>query len=471
MADLNLEDMVLEDVDAGTFKVQRTALTSEEVFEIEREKVFSHTWLYVGHDSEIAEPGDYIRRDVADRPLILTRGKDGDVRVFYNSCTHRGARVCRQDAGNATSFQCFYHAWTFGLDGQLRGLPDQEGYGPDFDKSAMGLQSPPRLECYRDFWFVSYDPDIESLYDYLAGAREYIDIVADQGVDQGGMRVVKGSQPYSCGANWKLMVENSVDGYHGLPVHQTYFEFVAERGDISDLVKNLNSGEARGYSLGNGHAVVDYPAAFPRAVALWHPMFGEDAKDDVQAAYDELVEIHGPDRAERIARTCRNLFIYPNLLLLDVAGLTIRTVWPTGPDSMNVTGWALAPVAEDGARLKRRMEGFNLFLGPGGLATPDDIEALEACQEGYAATADSYSDISRGMKRDAKTTDEAQMRAFWREWHAQMTTGGHATQRELRDVEANAWTTSAFALDGATSTQPDGSSNGSPATVSAVQTT
>lgn len=431
-----LQDMVLEDVEAGTFRVLRQALTSEEVFRLERDRVFDHCWLYLGHESEISKPGDYVRRDVGGRPLIFIRGADGEVRALYNSCTHRGARVCRQDSGNAKSFQCFYHAWTFDTAGSLRGLPDEDGYGEDFDRSSFALRRPPRLEEYRGFWFISVDPDIESLYDYLAGAREYIDLVADQGVEQGGMRVVTGSQPYSCGANWKLMVENSMDGYHGVPVHQTYFEFVAERGDVSHLVKNLSTEQARGYSLGNGHAVVDYPAAFPRAVALWHPMFGEDAKDDVDSALQELVDIHGRERAERMALTCRNLFIFPNLLLLDVAGLTIRTIWPKAPDEMHVTGWALAPAAETGARLKRRIEGFNLFLGPGGLATPDDIEALEACQEGFAATADTYSDISRGMKREAKTTDEAQIRAFWREWQAHMLGEAHAKQRELRDPSA-----------------------------------
>lgn len=442
---LNIDEMVLENTDEGTFKVLRKALTSREIFELEKARIFERTWLYLGHASEVAEPGDYIRRDIADRPLILLRGADGEVRTFYNSCTHRGARVCRKDAGNAKTFQCFYHAWTFDTTGALRGLPDEEGYGPDFKREDFSLLSPPRLEEYRGFYFVSFDPEIESLYDFLAGAREYIDVVADQGEGKGGMKVITGSQPYACDANWKLMVENSIDGYHGVPVHQTYFEFVANRGEIGHLVKNLNSEEARGYSLGNGHAVVDYPAAFPRAVALWHPMFGDEAKDDVDDAYQELVDIHGEERADRMARTCRNLFIYPNLLLLDVAGLTIRQVWPTGPGHMNVTGWGLAPADEHGPRLKRRIEGFNLFLGPGGLATPDDIEALEACQEGYGATSDTYSDISRGMRRDAKTTDEAQMRAFWREWHAHMLLDGHAEQRELRDAPDEPRTHSAFA--------------------------
>lgn len=441
VTEASLEDFVVEDAELGRFQVLRQAMTSQEIYELERERIFTRTWLYVGHASEIKNPGDYVRRDVGGRPVILQHGEDGETRCFYNSCTHRGARVCRQDFGNAKTFQCFYHAWTFGYDGELRGLPDREGYGEHFDLKNFALRRPPRLAEYRGFWFLSYDPDIVSLYDYLAGAREYIDLIADQGEGHGGMAVIPGSQPYACNANWKLLVENSIDGYHGVPVHQTYFEFIGNRGDVSGLVKNLQSESARGYALGNGHAVVDYPAPFPRVVAQWHPMFGEAAKADTEAALDELIAIHGEERAVRMAMTCRNLFIYPNLFLLDVAGLNVRTMWPTRPDHMQITGWGMAPADETGDRLKRRIEGFNLFLGPGGLATPDDIEALEACQEGFQATADAYSDISRGMLRDAKTTDEAQMRSFWREWHAHLRNEPHGdSSREMRvadDVPRN----------------------------------
>lgn len=443
---VDFDDFVVEDVEKGRFRVLREAMVSEEVYRLELERIFGRTWLYVGHASEIRQPGDYVRRDVGGKPVILQRGQDGKVRCFFNSCPHRGARVCRKDAGNAKTFQCFYHAWTFDSTGSLCGLPDKDGYGENFTLAEFSLSQPNRLEEYRDFWFLSYNAAIESLYDYLAGAREYIDLIVDQGEGHGGMALIPGSQPYACNANWKLLVENSIDGYHGVPVHQTYFEFVGNRGDVSHLVKGLTSESARGYALGNGHAVVDYPAPFPRVVAQWHPMFGEDAKADTEAAMRELVHVHGEERARRMALTCRNLFVYPNLLLLDVAGLNVRTFWPTCPDRMTITGWGLAPADETGDRLKRRIEGFNLFLGPGGLATPDDIEALEACQEGFQATANVYSDISRGMLRPAKTTDEAQMRSFWREWHAHLRNEPHGdSSREARIADDTRRNRSAFA--------------------------
>src|SRR5918997_1588773 len=369
---MDLHEAIVDDREQGVFRVKRNTMTRDDVWQLERERIFDTCWLYIGHDSEIDNPGDFVRRKVAGRPLVFVRGQDGTVRALINSCTHRGARVCRQDAGNAKAFQCFYHAWTFNTEGALVGIPDKDGYAPGVDPAQLGLRHVPRLDCYRDFWFVCFDPDAEPLGDYLAS----------QGDDEGA--------------------------------------------------KQLKTAQARAYDLGNGHAVVDYPAPFPRVIARWHPIFGEDAKPEIQAIRDELVERHGEERAYRMAETCRNLFIFPNLLLLDVAGLTIRTVNPVRPDYMELTAHALAAREEGPERLRRRLENFNLFLGPGGLATPDDVEALEACQEGFQATAEDYSDISRGMHRDAGTVDELQMRAFWREWQSNMLGAGHAVHDEGR---------------------------------------
>lgn len=427
-----LQDAVIDDRERGLFRVKREMMISDQVWRAERKRIFDACWLYIGHESEIAAPGDFVRRKIAQRPLVLVRGRDGVVRALFNACTHRGARVCRHDAGNARAFECFYHAWTFSSEGELVGVPDMEGYADGVDLAELALRRVPRLECYRDLWFVSFNPGIEPLTEYLAGAKEYIDLVADQGRD--GMRVLPRTHQYACNANWKLMIENGVDGYHGAPLHHTYFSYLASQGE--NTAKALRSGDARAYDLGNGHAVVDYPAPFPRAIARWHPIFGEDGKEDIQAVRDELEERCGSERAYRMAETCRNLLIYPNLLLLDVSGLMLRTVWPVRPDYMELTAYALATKGEAPERIRRRLENFNLFLGPGGLATPDDIEELEACQEGFAATADDFSDISRGMHRDAATVDELQMRAFWREWHANMRGAGHGAHEEGRRTPA-----------------------------------
>ncbi|NIO08663.1 MAG: Rieske 2Fe-2S domain-containing protein, partial [Deltaproteobacteria bacterium] len=124
------------------------------------------------------------------------------VRVFYNTCTHWGANVCRVDEGNADVFQCFYHAWTFNNKGELVSTPDDPGYAAGFDKKELGLGSPPRLENYRGLYFVSFNPDVADLENYLSGAKEYLNLILDQS-DQ-GWHVVPGTQKYAVRANWKM---------------------------------------------------------------------------------------------------------------------------------------------------------------------------------------------------------------------------------------------------------------------------
>jgi phosphoglycolate phosphatase-like HAD superfamily hydrolase len=147
----------------------------------EQERIFERCWLYIGHESEFRQPGDYRRRTVAGRPLFLVRGRDQQVRAFHNTCTHRGAMVCRQDQGRAEQFQCFYHAWTFDNRGELIGTPDPDGYPPGFDRAERALRAPPRVACYRGLYFISFDPAAPDLVDYLAGARELIDALKRSG--------------------------------------------------------------------------------------------------------------------------------------------------------------------------------------------------------------------------------------------------------------------------------------------------
>ena len=405
------DELVIDDPGQGLFKVHRSSMTSPEVLEIERKTIFDHCWLYLGHDSEVANNGDFIARTVARRPLLFTRDETGQVRAFINSCPHRGAQVCREGSGTAKRFTCFYHGWTFGNDGTLVALPEEESYADSFDRSKMGLAEAPRLEEYRGFLFVCFDPITVDLQSYLAGATEYLDIVADHGPN--GMEVVGGTQEYSIQANWKLLAENSIDGYHAMSTHATYLVYLKELG--TDLSSGLHG---TALDLGNGHAVIEYSAPWARPVARWEPIWGEDAKTDLAEIRQELEERVGPKRAERIATRDRNLLIFPNLVVNDIMSITVRTFDPCDVGDMNVSAWAMAPIGELEHLRARRLDSFLTFLGPGGFATPDDVEALETCQLGFQAVAElPWSDISRGFGRDKPSmTDELQMQVFWRRW-------------------------------------------------------
>ncbi|HKV53196.1 MAG TPA: aromatic ring-hydroxylating dioxygenase subunit alpha, partial [Candidatus Binataceae bacterium] len=376
-------------------------------------RVFEKCWIYAGHESEVTKPGDFLSRRVAGRPLILARGDDGVARVLLNTCTHRGSLVCREQRGNARTFQCPYHAWTYNTRGELIGVPGDASYGEAFDRAELALAQPARTDTYRGFIFINFDPAAQDLNDYLAGAKEFIDLVVDQ--SEAGMKISAGQQSYSIRANWKLLVENSIDGYHGLPTHQRYFTFLAECG--ADLRGGAFQGKQQALDLGNGHAVIEYASPFGRPIALWIPSFGELAKARIEEKRRWLEERYGPERARRMAETGRNLLIFPNLIINDIMSITVRNFYPVSPDYMEVSAWNLAPADESAEDCALRLDNFLTFLGPGGFATPDDVEMLEACQRGFANREVMWSDISRGMLREEPSiSDELQIRTFWRRW-------------------------------------------------------
>ena len=407
---MDIGNLVYDRPDLHKFKVHRSSMVSQEIYELERRNIFDRCWLYLGHESEIPGPGDYVRRVVAERPLFFARDRDGSLKVFHNTCPHRGALICRTDQGNAQVFQCFYHAWSFNTTGELIGMPDIEGYGPDFDRSELGLRSP-RFESYRGFIFVCFDEETVSLTEYLAGAAEYLDLVADQSA--AGMKIIPGSNRYSIKANWKLLGENSIDGYHAIPTHQTYFDYMAN-GSATMMSDRKGFGRA----LGNGHGVIENDSIYGRPIAMWHPYFGEEARPEIQSIKDDLIARFGRTKALRMCEKSRNLLIFPNLIINDIMAVTIRVYQPTGPNGMDVTAWEMAPAGETGSLLHRRLDSFLTFLGPGGFATPDDTEALESCQLGFGSGGVEWSDLSRGMTRSPRGNDELQIRTFWRRWQS-----------------------------------------------------
>lgn len=407
--------MVDDRVEEGFFQVDRRSLVDESVFEAERRAIFDKCWLYVGHESELPNNGDYLAREVVGRPLIFWRDVNGEVQVYLNSCRHRGALLCRVPEGNAKGLSCFYHAWTYSSTGELSALPDEAGYGSEFDRKRFSLLSPPKVDVYRGFVFCCFDPDAVDLPTYLGQAREYIDLVADQSPE---MEVVNGMHEYSMAANWKLFVENSLDGYHLLPLHRTYFDYLKEaEGSFLDPRK-----ETKAEALGGGHAVITVEGPWARPVARWTPAMGEENKAWIDDQRKDLEQRFGPERSRRIAETDRNLLVFPNLVINDIMGVVIRTITPTAAGETRIAQWSLATKGEPEDVRARRLDSYITFQGPGGLATPDDMEACESCQIGFQTAAEApWSDISRGIEKERSgeplaASDEIQQRTFWRHW-------------------------------------------------------
>jgi p-cumate 2,3-dioxygenase alpha subunit len=424
----NAAGLVLDDRENGIFRVHRSAFTDRAIFEMERDRIFNHCWLFAGHTSEFPNPGDFITRHVGGRPLILVRSDDGEFRALLNTCRHRGNLVCRENKGRgADVFRCFYHGWIFNTRGDLKGVPGEDAYSEAFDKDALGLEPVPRMHNHRGCIFVSYDPDIESFESYMAEALP----VLDNTLDLGDVEFVEGQLKYSMRANWKLLVENSMDGYHAPFTHERFFsQWLPAEGLKIDLAARRpappSGSRLRGtVPLGNGHVTTSYPTS-EQPFYISHDFLEKYAGEELAAFRTSLVARHGEAKARAIEGGAGNYLIFPNLIVID--GFRVfRTFYPSSPDYIEINGWACLPKEDTPVLRKARLDWYLGFQGPGGFATPDDVEALEGCQMGFATEREvEWSDISRGMRDGTAAMGELQMRVFWREWNARMTTGRHA---------------------------------------------
>jgi phenylpropionate dioxygenase-like ring-hydroxylating dioxygenase large terminal subunit len=413
-----------EDWDARIFRVNRDAYRDPDVFARERDVLWGSGWLYLGHATEVPNPGDYKVRTLGGRELILLRDRNGTVRAFLNACPHRGNALCRDDEGNTQYIRCFYHAWSFDTEGRLVSLPGPDAYPPDSGfKDRLGMRPVAQLDTLRDFVFVSFDPEAPPLPDYLGAAAEYFELVADHSA--AGMRVLPGTQNYLARANWKLLVENAMDGYHFAPSHSTFLDYLKSTGyttsDAGGHGKMLAGGHVVG--LQNGHG--------GRIGLDWEPRFGEAERLRIEQNRTELFARVGPERATLIADWSRTLFMFPNLLLFDIEGISIRQLEPVAPDRTEVRAWMLAPADEPAEPTDLRIKTLVSFIGPGGLATPDDLEAQESVQRAIGSTAGDlrtgvdWNDVSRGMDAERnggpiRTVDEGRVRHFWRTWDARV---------------------------------------------------
>ena len=199
-----------------------------EVFAAEREAIFLRCWHLVGHVSEFREPGAFVCQDILDQSVIVTTGRDGVVRAFHNACRHRGNRLVNQRRGNlGTVLRCAYHSWCYGLDGALRSAPRTE-HLQGFAKAEWGLV-PVRVETFAGFVYVTLDaeaqPVAEMAPDAEAEMRRFLP-------DLDRLKLVE-EVDVEVAANWKVIQENSIEGYHfdySGPVHRQLAALIDFKG-------------------------------------------------------------------------------------------------------------------------------------------------------------------------------------------------------------------------------------------------
>jgi benzoate/toluate 1,2-dioxygenase alpha subunit len=396
-------DAALEDnPQAGTFRVDREIFTDAELFELEMRHIFEGNWIYLAHESQIMNPNDYFTTYIGRQPIFIARAKTGELNAFINSCSHRGAMLCRHKRGNKTSYTCPFHGWTFSNAGKLLAVKDPRGagYPENFNKNGShDLTKVARFESYRGFLFGSLNPDVLPLTEHLGEAAKIIDMIVDQSPE--GLEVLRGSSTYVYDGNWKLQTENGADGYHVSAVHWNYAATTGRRKDQQqgDTVRAMSAGgwakQGGGfYSFENGHLLLWTNWANPEDRPNWERR-------------DELADQFGRPTADWMVQRSRNLCLYPNVYLMDQFSSQIRTYRPIAVDKTEVTIYCIAPKGEAPEARARRIRQYEDFFNASGMATPDDLEEFRACQMSYQARAARWNDMSRGAQHWIDGPDEA----------------------------------------------------------------
>ena len=179
------------------------------VADLELENVFSKTWQVIGRTDQIQKAGDFLTFTVAGEPIVAVRGSDGQLRAFYNVCRHHAAAVVTESCGHAQILHCPYHGWNYGLDGSLKGMPEFEGV-KGFDRSANGLV-PVKVATWEKFVLVNLDPNAEPVERFLGRIMQRM----------APLEVTKlhyvASRQYDIACNWKVFVDNYLDGGYHVP--------------------------------------------------------------------------------------------------------------------------------------------------------------------------------------------------------------------------------------------------------------
>ena len=397
---MDLAALIFQSSDPSRFSVDRRIYTDKVVFENELSKIFESTWVYLCHESQITKHGDYYSTYIGRQPVFVIRQNDGEIGAFINACAHRGAVLTPRRRGRSRTLVCRFHGWCYNTNGDCIRIKDEaEGWPQGVDKTKLGLTPVARVASYRGFVFGCLNHDVPDLEDNLGAARPFIDLLYDQSPD--GLEVVPGQQTYIIRGNWKMQAENGVDGYHVSSVHRIFVQAMAKREALGDNLgkRSTEFGRIRGevssgcYDLGNGHNLIWAGRSNPSVA----PLSESEAR---------LTQEFGADKVEWMLRRGRNLFLFPNLLLMDQSSTQIRVFRPLSPDRTEVRVYCVAPKGESRESRVARLRKFEDFFMVTGMATPDDLAALEDCQIGSLGTDARWSGMERGLSELTNGPDE-----------------------------------------------------------------
>ena len=429
-------------------RVHRAVYLDPDIFSLEMERIFGRGWVYVGHESQVPDPGDYLTTTIGRQPVVMSRHTDGAVYVLKNRCSHRGAVVCRTDKGQTRYFRCAYHGWTYATNGDLVGVPLRKGYPGDFDlkSDALRMAPAPRVDSYRGFVFASFEPDGPSLDNHLGVLKASIDDIVDRAPD-GEIALDSGVHKYRYHGNWKLQVENSVDGYHAAFAHESTVgqdgrQFARRAGEQSGAAMYADDAA---FADPNTH-LYDHDAVSTRmdAKGVWifeqghgygGPMPDLDAAakaDPVFVAYKKSLEArHGPERTREILTPDRhNSVIYPNLVIQSM-NFHLRIIRPVAVDLTEVYVYPVRFKGAPEAMHRTLVRFLNMTHSAASLIQTDDLEIMERCQRGLEDHDSDWVYFNRGLGEEfrdpergglaGKGTDELMMRNYYKAWLGYLT--------------------------------------------------
>lgn len=408
-------------VDTQKGSISRRIFIDQEIYEQELKKIFARCWLFLAHDSQLPNPGDFCTTYMGEDPVIVMRGTSGKLNAFVNTCRHRGNRICKADAGNAASFVCSFHGWTYGNDGQLIAVPHQkEVYFDELDRSRWGLIPVAQIDSYKGLIFATFDPEAPSLLAYLGDMAWYLDMLVDRRA--GGAQVVGGVHKWVIPCNWKFAADNfQGDGYHTRWTHISAARVgFGRRPDRRTLGTGIAIDAGNGHGLGAGRI----PADDDEPIA--------ELKGYNEAIFAEVRDRLGVERTSKIFPIHGNTFpafsvLWPNRFRI------LRTWHPRGPHETEVRSMCVvdraAPQSVKDAMLRESLRNF----GPAGGFEEDDAENFQECgRTSRGAIAQRYPvNLSMGLGREQRSDEfpgrvssypsEMAQRAFYQRWLEFMT--------------------------------------------------
>ena len=351
-------------VDDNRGLISRRIFIEPEIYDQELERIFARCWLFLCHESQIPQPGDLLTTYMGEDPVLVVRDSDGRARAFLNVCRHRGNRLCRADSGNAASFTCAYHGWTYRNDGRLVGVPYlREFYRGELERENWGLVPVAQLDAYKGLLFATFDPQAPPLREYLGEMAWYLDTFFDR--REGGIEVV-GTHKWVMPCNWKFPAEN----FGGDAYHVQWTHLSAIQTDFSTGVGAKPTSTGSMVSPGNGHTLICVGAN-----DVGDPPMPEILEYE-KAIRPEVEQRLGP-RAKLVNPIVGTTF--PNFSMLRATSRSFRVWHPRGPDKTEVWSWIFADkAAPPHVKEAIRVAGVRGF-SPSGTFEQDDMDNWQEC--------------------------------------------------------------------------------------------